>query len=103
MGNTVTAVSTNRKKEATARELGADHFVVSTEPESFESANRSLDLVLNTISGPHQVANYFPLMKRNGTVVQLGAVFEPMQVKCLTQRQFSKNPFFKVCPFSTQS
>ena len=80
MGNTVTAVSTNRKKEATARELGADNFVVSTDPESFGSATRTLDLVLNTISGPHQVATYFPLMKRNGTVVQLGAVFEPMQV-----------------------
>jgi uncharacterized zinc-type alcohol dehydrogenase-like protein len=56
MGNTVTAVSTNRRKEATARELGADNFVVSTEPESFASAKRSLDLVLNTISGPHQVS-----------------------------------------------
>ena len=55
MGNTVTAISTNRKKEATARELGADHFVVSSDPESMAAASKSLDLVLNTISAPHQV------------------------------------------------
>jgi D-arabinose 1-dehydrogenase-like Zn-dependent alcohol dehydrogenase len=81
MGNTVTAISTNRKKEETARELGADHFVVSSDPESMAAASRSLDLVLNTISAPHQVSAYFPLMKRNGTIVLLGAVFEPMLVR----------------------
>jgi uncharacterized zinc-type alcohol dehydrogenase-like protein len=82
MGNTVTAISTNRKKEATARELGADNFVVSSDPESMAAAKGSLNLILNTISGAHQVSLYFPLMKRNGTVVQLGAVFEPMMVSC---------------------
>jgi len=55
MGNTVTAISTNRKKEETARQLGATNFVVSTDPESMATATRSLDLVLNTISANHQV------------------------------------------------
>ncbi len=80
MGNTVTAISTNWKKQDTARALGANHFVVSSEPDSMAGAARSLDLVLNTISANHQIAHYFPLMKQKGTIVLLGAVLEPQQV-----------------------
>ena len=50
IGNTVTAISTSPNKEAAAREIGADNFVVSTEPESMKKAAGSLDLILNTVS-----------------------------------------------------
>ena len=50
MGNTVTAISTSPNKEAAAREIGADNFVVSTNPESVAAAAGSLDLILNTVS-----------------------------------------------------
>ena len=50
MGNTVTAISTSPNKEAAAREIGADNFVVSTDPESMKKAAGSLDLILNTVS-----------------------------------------------------
>ena len=36
MGNSVTAISTSPSKEAAAREIGADMFVVSTDPESMK-------------------------------------------------------------------
>ena len=77
MGNTVTAISTSPNKEAAAKEIGADKwvlfhkrqkgtkkeadnlslrsFVVSTNPESMKSAAMSLDLILNTVSANHQV------------------------------------------------
>merc|ERR1712179_659235 len=42
MGNTVTAISTSPNKEAAAKEIGADNFVVSTNPESMKSAAMSL-------------------------------------------------------------
>ena len=32
------------------REIGADNFVVSTDPESMKAAAGSLDLILNTVS-----------------------------------------------------
>ena len=50
MGKTVTAISTSPNKEAAAREIGADNFVVSTNPESIAAAAGSLDLILNTVS-----------------------------------------------------
>ena len=62
MGNTVTAISTSPNKEAAAKEIGADHFVVSTSPESLSAAADSLDLILNTVSAQHDVNTYLPLL-----------------------------------------
>jgi uncharacterized zinc-type alcohol dehydrogenase-like protein len=80
MGNTVTAISTSPNKEAAAKEIGADNFVVSTNPESMKSAAMSLDLILNTVSANHQVSTYIPLLAKRGVLVQLGLVLEPHQV-----------------------
>merc|ERR1719361_2036585 len=80
MGNTVTAISTSPNKEAAAREIGADNFVVSTNPESMKSASMSLDLILNTVSANHQASTYIPLLAKKGVLVQLGLVLEPHQV-----------------------
>ena len=62
MGNTVTAISTSPRKEAAAREIGADSFVVSTSKESMAAAAGSLDLILNTVSATHDVNTYLPLL-----------------------------------------
>lgn len=80
MGNSVTAISTSPSKEAAAREIGADNFVVSTNPESMNSATMSLDLILNTVSANHQASTYLPLLAKKGVLVQLGLVLEPHQV-----------------------
>jgi len=98
MGNRVTAISTNWKKQDTARALGANHFVVSTETRSMEEAAKSLDLVLNTISGNHQIAHYFPLMKQRGTIVLLGAVLEPQKVKIISFNITLSFTINKICP-----
>ena len=62
MGNTVTAISTSPNKEAAAKEIGADNFVVSTNPESLKDAGGSLDLILNTVSADHDINIYLPLL-----------------------------------------
>merc|ERR1712240_101445 len=74
MGNTVTAISASPNKEAAAREIGADNFVVSTNAESMKAASMSLDLILNTVSAEHQVSTYLPLLGKKGVLVQLGLV-----------------------------
>merc|ERR1711974_242595 len=58
MGNTVTAISSSPSKEAAAREIGADNFVVSTDSESMKTLAGSLDLILNTISANHDLNTY---------------------------------------------
>ena len=80
MGNTVTAISTSPHKQAVAGEMGATRFVVSTSEESMRSAAGSLDLILNTVSSPHQVGHYLPLLARDGVIVQLGLVTDQHQV-----------------------
>ena len=62
MGNTVTAISTSPSKEAAAREIGADKFLVSTDCEKMKEAAGSLDLIINTISGNHDITTYLSLL-----------------------------------------
>ena len=64
MGNNVTAVSTSPNKEAAAKAIGADNFVVSKDPDSMKRAARTLDLIINTVSAAHDVNTYFPLLVR---------------------------------------
>lgn len=81
MGNEVTAISTSPNKEAAAKEIGADRFVVSTDPESMAAAANSLDLILNTVSAEHDLSHYLSLLRRDGTLVQLGLVLNPHPVQ----------------------
>jgi len=83
MGNTVTAISTSPNKEASAREIGADNFVVSTDPKSMASAAKSLDLILNTVSASHNLTHYTSLLANKGVLVQLGLVMSPHPVQQL--------------------
>ena len=80
MGNTVTAISTSPNKEAAAKEIGADNFVVSTDPEKMKAGADSLDLILNTVSADHDLNTYLPLMAAKGVLVQLGLVLSPHPV-----------------------
>ncbi len=80
MGCTVTAISTSPSKEMIAREIGAAHFVVSTDADSMKAATNSLDLILDTVSANHEAAGYIPLLKTNGVLVLIGVVRKPHQV-----------------------
>ena len=83
MGNTVTAISTSPNKEAAAREIGADNFVISNSPESMAAAAGSLDLILNTVTVIHDLNTYLALLAPYGVLVQLGAVAAPHAVSQL--------------------
>lgn len=72
LGHTVVAISTSDKKEALAKEKGADHFVVSTNKESVAAQARSCNLILNTVSAEHELTTYLPLLAKKGTLIQLG-------------------------------
>jgi uncharacterized zinc-type alcohol dehydrogenase-like protein len=64
MGNTVVAISTSPSKREAAMEIGADEFVVSKDPESLKTIEKSLDLILNTVSANHDINLYLNLLKR---------------------------------------
>ena len=72
MGNKVTAISTSPNKKPVALEIGADDFIVSTDADSMAAGKDSLDLILNTVAAPHEISTYLPLLRRDGTLVQIG-------------------------------
>ena len=81
MGHRVVAISNSPHKEPMARERGASSFVCATNQDSMNKEAGKLDLILNTVSAPHQVAHYIPLLKAEGTIVQLGLVPKPHELK----------------------
>ena len=78
MGANVTMITTSVKKEADARRLGADNVLISTDPAAMKKHADTFDFILNTIPQTHDVNPYIGLLKRDGTMVMVGAV-EPIQ------------------------
>ncbi|RXK85732.1 NAD(P)-dependent alcohol dehydrogenase [Filimonas effusa] len=80
LGAEVTVVSTSPNKEIAARELGAHHFVVSKNEEHMQSAARSFDFVLDSVSADHDINPYLALLRTNGTYINVGLPPKPWEV-----------------------
>lgn len=78
MGARVVMITTSPKKGDDARKLGADEVLLSTDAKAMQAAQRSFDFLLNTIPVGHDADPYMDLLKRDGTMVVVGAV-EPMK------------------------
>jgi uncharacterized zinc-type alcohol dehydrogenase-like protein len=80
MGAEVTMLSTSRAKEADARRLGATGFELTTDDATFEKLAGKLDLIIDTISAPHDYNKYLGLLRTQGTMVVVGVPPEPTPV-----------------------
>ncbi len=80
MGAEVTVFSHSASKEADAKRMGAEHFVVTKDPAVFEELKESFDLILNTVSAKLEINLYLGLLKLNGTLVVIGLPGEPYEV-----------------------
>ncbi|MFM9429750.1 NAD(P)-dependent alcohol dehydrogenase [Arthrobacter sp. MP_2.3] len=78
MGADVTVFTTSAAKVAAARELGADQVVLSRDEAAMEAANRSIDLIIDTVAAPHDLNPYFRTLRVNGALFQLGLPSEDM-------------------------
>jgi uncharacterized zinc-type alcohol dehydrogenase-like protein len=76
MGAEVTVLSTSEAKEADARRLGASDFVV-TKGVGFERLAGQLDLLIDTVSAPHDYNAYLALLRPRGAMVLVGAPSTP--------------------------
>ncbi|WP_367274404.1 NAD(P)-dependent alcohol dehydrogenase [uncultured Legionella sp.] len=77
MGAEVIMITTSPEKGADAKKLGADHVLLSTDKGAMSAAQNSFDFLLNTIPVGHNVDPYMALLKRDATMVIVGAV-EPL-------------------------
>jgi alcohol dehydrogenase (NADP+) len=84
MGAEVTVFSTSRDKEADARRLGAHSFALSRDEATFEKLARRFDLIIDTISAPHDYNAYLRTLRPRGAMVLVGIPPEPMPVSAFS-------------------
>lgn len=83
-GAEVTMLSSSPSKEADAKKLGAHHFALTSNPEVMASLVNSFDFILNTVSATHDYNTYLNLLKKNGTMIVVGAPPVPSTVQSFT-------------------
>lgn len=80
MGAEVTVFSTSPNKEKDAKKLGAKNFVLSKDPGNFAPLAGKLDLIIDTVSAPHDFGLYLDTLKMDGILCLVGIAPEPNQV-----------------------
>jgi uncharacterized zinc-type alcohol dehydrogenase-like protein len=77
MGAKVTVLSHSPGKREDALRLGADDFLATKDPAVFEKNAGRFDFILDTVSAKHDYNAYLGLLRRDGTMVLVGAPDEP--------------------------
>ena len=79
-GAEVTMLSTSPSKEADAKKLGAQKFVLTSNPESLNAVTGYFDFILDTVSAPHDYNLYLSLLKTDGVHICVGAPPAPTEI-----------------------
>ena len=77
LGAHVVAFTTSESKREAALALGADEVVVSRDRQQMAAHAKSIDLIVNTVAAPHDLDAFLALLKRDGTMVLVGAPATP--------------------------
>ena len=80
MGAEVTVLSQTLSKEEDGRRFGADHYYATQNDETFAQLRRTFDLIVNTVSAPLDMRKYLSLLRLDGSLVNVGAPAEPLEV-----------------------
>ena len=83
MGAEVTVFSTSESKRNDAKKLGAKNFIITKNPKNFEPMMGKLDLIIDTVSAPHDFSIYMSTLKTGGTHVLVGVAPEPNQIAAM--------------------
>lgn len=77
LGAKTVLFTTSPSKIADGKRLGADEVVISKNPEDMNKHGRSFDLIVNSVAAPHNLDPFLSLLKRDGTMVLVGAPSHP--------------------------
>ena len=78
LGAHVVMITTSPSKASDAKSLGAHEVLISKNDEDMQKHANSFDFILNTIPVGHDMNPYIALLKRDATMVLVGAV-EPLE------------------------
>lgn len=74
MGAHVVMITTSPEKGNDAKKLGAHEVLISKDEKAMEGAANSFDFLLNTIPVSHDINPYVNLLRRDATMVIVGAL-----------------------------
>lgn len=77
MGAHVVMITTSPSKSEDAKKLGADEVLISKNEEDMKKQAGTFDFLLNTVPVGHDMNPYVALLKRDATMVLVGAI-EPL-------------------------
>jgi uncharacterized zinc-type alcohol dehydrogenase-like protein len=80
MGAEVSVLSQTLSKEADGKRLGADHYYATSDKATFKELRSKFDLIINTVSARINVNAMLGLLDVDGTMVNVGAPAEPLEV-----------------------
>lgn len=76
LGAEVTLFSRTPGKTEDAKQLGADHVIISTDDSQMETVKGKFDLIIDTVPYEHDINPYMQTISLNGTLVLVGFVGE---------------------------
>jgi uncharacterized zinc-type alcohol dehydrogenase-like protein len=74
MGAHVTAIGRSAAKAEDARALGADDYLISSDPQAMKRAASGFDLIIDTVPVRHDLSTYTPLLGIGGSLVVVGQI-----------------------------
>jgi uncharacterized zinc-type alcohol dehydrogenase-like protein len=80
LGAEVTVLSQTTSKEADSLRYGAKAHHATKDPATFEQLAGSFELIINTVSAKLDMKAYLGLLQVDGTLVNVGAPSEPLEV-----------------------
>ena len=78
LGAHVVMITTSPNKAQDAKQLGADEVLISKDEDAMKQHASTFDFLLNTVPVRHNINPYLSLMKRDATMVMVGAI-EPIE------------------------
>ncbi len=78
MGAETIMITTSPEKAEDAKRLGADTVLISKDEKEMEKHKGTFDFLLNTVPVKHDMNPYLQLLKRDSTMVMVGAI-EPLE------------------------
>jgi uncharacterized zinc-type alcohol dehydrogenase-like protein len=80
LGGHVVVFTTTAAKKEDALRLGAHEVVLSRSADEMRKHAGSFDVILDTVSAPHDVSAYLRLLRREGNLTLVGAPDEPHEI-----------------------
>jgi uncharacterized zinc-type alcohol dehydrogenase-like protein len=81
LGAHTTVLDITEERREDAIRMGADAYVVTSEPSAMEALQGSLDLIVSTVPSSYDLNAHLDLLGFNGTLVNLGVPEKPLSIE----------------------